>query len=247
MNRWRDRSRCRASGRTSRHPSGRTRTAYVKTSNHGRERRRPVPIGGKPGRYGCARTHDGCVSGGALMTGRLGIDDVTPIVGDGHHPSQGRRRRGRPDRRHGLARGARRDRGQRRVEEGRQRRAGRARPDGPDARRRRPLHRGGRARTSRACGPSGSTPGATRGPPGDTPSPSSSTPGRARTSWPTTSRSARGCCSAWAAAPPSAPTATCSSPRRTRCATRRCRCRSASSPRSSPPSRRSWSSGRSAS
>ncbi len=42
-------------------------------------------------------------------------------------------------------------------------------------------------------------------------------------------------------------TATCCSPRRTRCATPRSRCRTASPPRSSPPSTRSWSSGPSAS
>ena len=177
------------------------------------------------------------------MTGRLGIDDVTPTVGRRAPSQQGRRRRGRADRCHRLARGSRRDRRERRVEEGRQRRAGPARPDGPDARRRRPLHRDGRAGRAGPVDVPGRRLERPVGHLATRRHRQARTPGRARTSWRTTSRSARGCCSAWAAAPPNGRTATCSSPRRTRCATPRCRCRTASRPRCSPPSTRSWSSG----
>ena len=171
------------------------------------------------------------------MTGRLGIDDVTPRSGDGRHPSKAVVGEVDPDRRHRLARGPRRRRRERRVDEGRQPTApGQHVRMAPTRAERRPLRPPPSSPTSRACGRSGSTRGATRGPPGDTPSPSSSTPGRARTSWRTTSRSAPGCCSAWAAGPPSARTATCCSARPTRCATPRCRCTPASRPRCSRPS-----------
>src|SRR6185295_4115264 len=52
-----------------------------------RERRDPFRSGKH--RVGTFVTHATDVSdGGAPMTGRLGIDDVTPSVGDGHHPSK---------------------------------------------------------------------------------------------------------------------------------------------------------------
>src|SRR6185312_13332255 len=52
-----------------------------------RERRDPFRSGKH--RVGTFVTHATDVSdGGAPMTGRLGIDDVTPSVGDGRHPSK---------------------------------------------------------------------------------------------------------------------------------------------------------------
>src|SRR3954454_21194781 len=52
-----------------------------------RERRDPFRSGKY--RVGTFVTHATDVSdGGAPMTGRLGIDDVTPAVGDGRHPAK---------------------------------------------------------------------------------------------------------------------------------------------------------------
>src|SRR3954468_11159191 len=52
-----------------------------------RERRDPFRSG--KDRVGTFVTHATDVSdGGAPMTGRLGIDDVTPTVGDGRHPAK---------------------------------------------------------------------------------------------------------------------------------------------------------------
>src|SRR3954469_1076702 len=79
MNRWRDRSRCRASGLDSPGPGEARLTC--------RERRDPFRSG--KDRVGTFVTHATDVSdGGAPMTGRLGIDDVTPTVGDGRHPAK---------------------------------------------------------------------------------------------------------------------------------------------------------------
>ena len=232
MNRWRDRSRCRRVGTgLPRSRGGHVLSARPRTA-------RPVPIGERPGRYVCD-SRDGCVRRGCADDGSAG-DRRRHAIGRRRAASgQGRRRRGHPDRGHGLARGARRRRRQRRVAQGRQPRPRPPRPHGADGAGHRPLR--GRRRRRRA--------GAV-----DVPRRRVERPvghvaqrrhqearrrARAPRSSPTTWRSARGCCSGWAAVPPSARTATCSSARPTRCATPRCRCTPGSRPRCSRPCTRS--------
>ena len=156
------------------------------------------------------------------MTGRLGIDDVTPNVGDGHHPSKAVVGEvvpvGATVWREGHDAVAATVVWKRSAATGRA-----ARPDGAATRddvdrftatvvpdEPRPVDLPGR-RVERSVGDlAARRRGEARGRAGR------------RTSWPTTSRSAPGCCERVAPRGPTAArqTATCWSPRRTRCATR---------------------------